>query len=143
MMMLDSKKMYTGTQVCLYISIFIIIDLMVVSIWLFTSTTDDTFFSHFSFASTVASIILSILAIFMSVMGEVKTQVIRDRIENETKEITNLTERLEKRMIDVLTKIKAIDDNTADIKAALTEHPDDVQLTSIKDDNFVSNNKEL
>jgi Na+-transporting methylmalonyl-CoA/oxaloacetate decarboxylase gamma subunit len=143
MMMLDSKKMYTGTQVCLYISIFIIIDLMVVSIWLFTSTADDTFFSHFSFASTVASIILSILAIFMSVMGEVKTQVIRDRIENETKEITNLTERLEKRMIDVLTKIKAIDDNTADIKAALTEHPDDVQLTSIKDDNFVSNNKEL
>lgn len=138
-MMRDDEKVYSDTQLYFYISLLIIVNLIAVSIWLFTATADDKFFSHFSFASTVASIILSILAIFMSVMGEAKTQSIRERIERETKEITNLTNRLEEKLAEVLERINSIDDNTSDIRAALIKHPNDVQITSAQNNVLTSN----
>lgn len=134
--------MYKLKDILLCISIIIIIDLVLVIIWLFTATADTNFFSHFSFASTVASIILSILAIFMSVMGEAKTQLIRDRIESETRVVTDLANRLDENIKDVLEKIKTIDDNTANIKSVLKEHPENVQITSIQNDDLTINDND-
>lgn len=115
-------------QALIYVLMGVIINLLLIIVWLITAVKDENFVSHFSFASTVASIILSVLAIFMSFIGESKTQIIRDKIENETKEIMLITNRFEEYMDGVLGKIDKIIKNTDKIQAAINEHPDEVRI---------------
>ena len=124
------QKIYSSNQLWLRISAVVIVDLVLVIVWLFTSRTDSDFVSHFSFASTVASIILSVLAIFMSVTGESKTQSIRDRIEQEADEIIKVTGNLETQMRDLTGKIEVIVHNTDNIKAVVNEYPETPTLAS-------------
>lgn len=123
-------KVYSKNQLWLRICIVIIINLVFVGIWLFTTRKETEFVSHFSFASTVTSIVLSVLAIFMSVTGEAKTQAIRDRIEQEADEIIKVTARLENHMNSLSGKIEVVVHNTDNIKAAINEHPETPQITS-------------
>ncbi len=48
---------------------------------------NEEFSSWISFASTVTSIILSVIAIFMSISGENKTDLMRDKMEEASKKI--------------------------------------------------------
>lgn len=121
------EYMLTKTEIVLSI---VVLDLLLVIIWLLTYPPNENFFSHFSFASTVASIILSILAIFMSVIGEAKTQIIRDRIEQEAKEIANITSCFEANMKNLLSNTEIIIKNTDSIKAVVNEKPNEPQITS-------------
>ena len=91
------------------------------------------FFSHFSFASTVTSIILSVLAIFMSVTGESKTQAIRDRIEEEADDIVKVSGKLEIQMQELSEKIAIVVHNTDNIKAVISEPNENPQITSGSD----------
>jgi len=68
--------------------------LLAIIVWLFTEKSDPDFIERFSFAATLSSIILSVLAIFMSVSGEAKTQSIRDKIEKEVDTIERDTQRI-------------------------------------------------
>lgn len=121
----NQGKIYSKDQLLLYICVVAIVNLALIIIWLFTERTDSNFISHFSFASTVTSIILSVLAIFMSVSGETKTQVIRDRIEQEADEIVDVTNRLEFQMKDLSRQIEVIVHNTDYIlKGSVSEHPE-------------------
>lgn len=115
------KKVYSKTQLRFYISIVIIVVLVGIIIWLFSIHNDENFVSHFSFASTITSIVLSVLAIFMSVSGESKTQAIRDKIEREADEIMETTRRWDDRM-------KAILDNTNDIRATVNINQDSSKI---------------
>lgn len=117
----DDKK-YSSNQLWLRICIVAIVNLVLIIVWLFTANDDPNFISHFSFASTVTSIILSVLAIFMSVSGESKTQVIRDRIEQEADEIVDVTNRLESQMKELSGKIDVIMHTTDNIKAAINDY---------------------
>lgn len=136
-----NEKKYTSTEILLYISIFIIINLILISIWIFTATKDQNFFSHFSFASTVASIILSVLAIFMSVMGESKTEIIRDRIEQEAKEIVAVTKKFENNMDSLLKIEEKMDDIKADIKTVINKNPEIHLASADIDSSDIRNNK--
>ena len=124
------KKKYSSNQLWIRICIIIIADLIFALIWCFTARTDSDFISHFSFASTVTSIILSVLAIFMSVTGESKTQVIRDRIEEEADDIVKVTNKLEDQIKDLSEKLTIVVYNTDNIKAAISEPREDPQVIS-------------
>ena len=118
---LDEIK-YSSNQLWIRFCIMVIVNLVFIIVWLFTSYRDEMFVSHFSFASTVTSIILSVLAIFMSVTGEAKTQAIRDRIEREADEIITVTANLESQMKDLSGKIEIVVHNTEKIQAVVNEH---------------------
>lgn len=65
-----------------------------ICIWQFAGTTDsDAFIAQFSFASTIASIILSVLAIIMSITGEGKTEHIKDQLHESAKDIIKNTKK--------------------------------------------------
>lgn len=113
------EKVYSKNQFNVCVCIIVIVNLVMICVWLFTANADSNFASHFSFASTVTSIILSVLAIFMSVTGESKTQTIRERIEQEADEITEVTEKLEKEISSISEKISIVVNNTDSIRSAV------------------------
>lgn len=124
------NRYYSSDQVRLLICMLVIINLVLVIVWLFTSCNEEGFFAHFSFASTVTSIILSVLAIFISVTGEFKTQTIRDRIDQEADEMITVTSRLESRMDDLSGQINVIAHNTDNIYASVNAHPEIPQVAN-------------
>lgn len=124
------KKRYSSNQLWIRICLIIILNLVLLIIWCFTSRTEQDFVSHFSFASTVTSIILSVLAIFISVSGESKTQIIRDRIEEEANDITELTRRLENKIEELSNRIEIVIHNTDNIKAVIREPNEAPQIVS-------------
>ena len=126
----SEPKIYSRNQLRIRICIFIIFVLIAMVLWLFTATKDPSFASHFSFASTIASIILSVLAIFISISGESKTQVIRDKIEKEADDVICVSNKLEKQISDLSEKFDVVVQNTASLKAKLTQKPADPLLTS-------------
>ncbi len=126
----SEPKIYSRNQLRIRIAIVIIFVLIAMVLWLFTATKDPSFASHFSFASTVASIILSVLAIFISISGESKTQVIRDKIEKEADDVICVSNKLEKQISDLSEKFDIVVQNTASLKAKLTQKPADPLLTS-------------
>ena len=127
------KKIYSSNQLWIRICIVVIVNLVLLLVWCFTTRTDPDFFSHFSFASTVTSIILSVLAIFMSVTGESKTQAIRDRIEEEADDIVKVSGKLEIQMQELSEKIAIVVHNTDNIKAVISEPNENPQITSGSD----------
>ena len=100
-------------------------------LWLFTATKDPSFASHFSFASTVASIILSVLAIFISISGEAKTQVIRDKIEKEADDVICVSNKLEKQISDLSKKFDVVVQNTSSLNSKLIQNSENSQVTNI------------
>ena len=86
------------------------------------------FSSWISFASTVASIILSVLAIIMSITGEAKTEAMRNQMEDAT------------RMLD-----KAVENITSEneyINRSIAHLQEKIDSMSEKVDNFSKENKE-
>lgn len=69
-------------------------------IWLITSGTytDNSFPELVSFASTISSIILSVIAIIMSITGESKTEAMKNQMEETAKRIDIVTNELHKDM---------------------------------------------
>ena len=53
------------------------------------------FASWISFASTITSIILSVIAIFMSISGENKTDAMRDKMEDASKKLEGTAKEIE------------------------------------------------
>lgn len=64
-----------------------------ICVWQFAGVTNsDEFIKQFSFASTITSIILSVLAIIFSIAGEGKTEHIKEQLQESAKGI-NKTQR--------------------------------------------------
>lgn len=66
-------------------------------VWLIATKTADNedFTAWISFASTITSIILSVLAIIMSISGENKSEVARNQLEETSKKIDLAVESME------------------------------------------------
>lgn len=108
---------------------YLIVIAAMVCIWLFSVKTygDSAFVSQMSFASTITSIILSVLAIIMSITGEGKTEHIKEQLETTAKEIQESQQKVNEinksvedalkklnQSIDVLNdKIERISEDTA------------------------------
>lgn len=85
---------------------------------------NQEFMNWISFASTVVSIILSVIAIILSITGERKTDYIRNEMQETAKQLNNLTnslteenkkyiENLEKNIEELSCVIKMIPEQTA------------------------------
>lgn len=70
-------------------STYLIVIATMICVWLFSLITyeKDGFVGQVSFASTITSIILSVLAIIMSITGEGKTEHIKEQLEATAKDI--------------------------------------------------------
>jgi hypothetical protein len=86
------------------------------------------FSSWISFASTVASIILSVLAIIMSITGEAKTEAMRNQMEDATR-----------RLDEAVENITSANEN---IKCSIVDLQGKIDSMSEKVDNFSKENKE-
>lgn len=123
---LDEKIKYEKQKIhCRYISCICI----AISIWLITTSTykQSGFIEQISFASTITSIILSVIAIILSITGEGKTEGIRNQMMETTQELRNTVktvqginkgvesslEELKKGLNELQEKIDTIPDNTA------------------------------
>ena len=71
--------------------------------------TADRFGEMLSFAGTVSSIILSIVAIFMSINGEGKNDEIRREMSNSSNKLAETADRLENHLDNVLTQIEELE----------------------------------
>ena len=66
-----------------------------ICIWQFAgNATEEQFVSQFSFASTITSIILSVLAIIMSITGEGKTEHIKEQLQEAAKNIDKTQKKI-------------------------------------------------
>ncbi len=85
----EKTKLHSRYIVCISIGIVV---------WLVATGKANTeeFSSWISFASTVASIILSVIAIIMSITGENKTNTMRDKMEEASRKIEKASEAMEK-----------------------------------------------
>lgn len=96
--------------------------------FLITNTySQEGFVNQFSFASTIASIILSVLAIIMSISGEGKTETIRNEMSEAVQDMRDTVEivkdvnngvidnleELKKSLSELQIKIEKLPDNTA------------------------------
>ena len=130
------KKRHSRKDFYLFVCILLIINLVLMCVWLFTAHCDKQFVAHFSFASTVTSIILSVLAIFLSITGELKTQTLRERIEQEAEVITDVTAELRNQMQGLTNKIDMVQNETNKISGALNKNPDVTQLVSSEENSL-------
>lgn len=81
-----------------------------VLVWLIAtgSAKDEEFPNWVSFASTIASIILSVLAIIMSITGENKSEVARNQLEETSKKIDSAVESMKKINDNTIENISSI-----------------------------------
>lgn len=82
-----------------------------IMIWLLATGQSNTeeFSDWVSFASTITSIILSVIAIIMSISGESKTDSMREKIEETVKKLENTAEQIEiasKANIECINEVK-------------------------------------
>lgn len=92
---------------------YLIIIAVMICIWLFAELTygDDNFISQISFASTITSIILSVLAIIMSITGENKSEVARNQLEETSKKIDLAVESMQKINVNTINNISSVQDS--------------------------------
>ena len=83
-----AKKDYTYLVV-----IVLIVAIFMISLSLYTN---ENAMSLFSFASTIASIILSVIAIILTITSETKNATIKDKLEKSVKQLEKTTKLLRK-----------------------------------------------
>ena len=126
----NKEKKYTEKDKQICIGRMLLIDFIIISVWLFTASGNEQFAAHFSFASTVTSIILSVLAIFMSVSNESKTQTIREKIEQEAETITKLSAEMKEKIIGLSDKMDSVVTSTSNIEAKIYTGASHVEIAS-------------
>lgn len=85
----DRIKLHARYLVCIFGGVVI---------WLITTgtSTDEKFPEWISFASTITSIILSVIAIIMSITGESKTDAMRNQMEETSAKLERTAKAIEK-----------------------------------------------
>ncbi|MBR0343419.1 MAG: hypothetical protein IJH64_14445 [Oscillospiraceae bacterium] len=115
----NDRKKYSANQVKVIVYRIVAFVLVLIIAVLISIHDDPAFVSRFAFASTITSIILSVLAIFLSLVGEMKTQTLREKIEEETATITRLTEKMDNDLNLLGVQIKSLQHKTEEIQADL------------------------
>ena len=68
-------------------------------------------FSHFSFAGTITSIVLSVLAIFMTIQSEAKNENVKSEINIAIDSLRKINEQLENNINSSISKLNEINNN--------------------------------
>jgi len=123
------EKVYSRKDKYIIILICVIIILVLVLVWQLSRTTDEQFAAEFTFAATISSIILSIVAIFMSITSESKTSVIREKIEKEADDIEEATKEMKMMLQQLGGKIDSIKEDTGIIQASINNIDQSVPIS--------------
>lgn len=113
--MIEEEKKYSKKDLMILMLSCVDIFLIFVLIWAFSRKTNEQFVAELTFAATVSSIILSIVAIFMSISGEAKTASIRDKIEKEAEEIESTSNEMKSFFQQLDGKVDLIKSDTRKI----------------------------
>lgn len=84
----------------------------------------QTFVNQLSFASTIASIILSVLAIIMSISGEGKTEGIRNQMSETTMELRKTVETVQTINEGVINSLNQLEDGINELQTRIEQIPD-------------------
>lgn len=127
-----------------FIYIVVILFLLMVFISTFILADNDTVLAYISFASTITSVILSVLAIFMTVISEYKNEntktkidMATDKIEQSTSQLLSVQEKLDKnlpayqqvvsRLDGILERIQNIETHTEKLEELVQVQNDDLK----------------
>lgn len=127
------EKKFTRKDIALVCLICLIIILICIIIWALSTKANDQFVAEFSFAATISSIILSILAIIMSITGESRTAVLREKIEKEADAIEKATDEMKKLLQELERKIDSVHTDTDVIRATLSQKQQNVGILQTKE----------
>lgn len=86
---------------------------------------NENFSSLISFASTITSIILSVIAIFMSISGENKSELLRDKMEEASKKIEKTAKDIETANKESIKNITELKTEMDELKELLKNLPDE------------------
>lgn len=99
-------------------------------------SSQSTFVDQFSFASTITSIVLSVIAIWMSITGERGTIEIKDkilhaseRLEKTTSNVEKINSNYQKEISDQITSLEYIQKKLDEIVLSFTDVKDEMSLT--------------
>lgn len=94
-------------------------------IWLITTGTssNEKFPELISFASTITSIILSVIAIIMSITGESKTDAMRNQMERTTKKLEDTVDIVENANRENVGNIKELKENIKILEKKIENMP--------------------
>lgn len=135
-------KLHSRYLVCISVGIII---------WLIATGQANTeeFANWISFASTITSIILSVIAIIMSIFGESKTDSMREKIEETVKKLENTAKQIEQANEESIENINDIKGKVDELKDVLQSIPDKTvermqtvyKVNNIDNDNTENSNK--
>lgn len=96
----------------------------------------NAFVAQFDFASTIVSIVLSVIAIWLSISGEQKTTEIKDkivesadRLSKTTKNVRNLNNQYKETMDNQLEKLENVQKQLSDLLASVADVKEQVAVT--------------
>lgn len=94
-------------------------------IWIIATGQANTeqFADWISFASTITSIILSVIAIILSITGEGKTDAVRDKIEEAVKKLEKTANDIENANSDSVKNINEVKREIVSLKESLKDIP--------------------
>ena len=100
-------------------------------VWLITTGTssNEKFPELISFASTITSIILSVIAIIMSITGESKTDAMRNQMERTTKKLEDTVNTVEHANRENVGNIRELKENIKILEKKIENMP--VEVTEV------------
>jgi hypothetical protein len=111
---------------------------------------NDAFVDQFSFASTVTSIVLSVVAIWMSISGEQNTNEIKNNIMGTAERLARTTDKIELvntnidlKMNEQLASLTDLNNGLQSIFSNITSIKDEMLVTNEKINCFLTTDKEL
>ena len=98
-----------------------------ICIWQFAGITgNDVFIAQFSFASTITSIILSVLAIIMSITGEDKTEHIKDQLHESAKDISKTQRKIKEINDNIENNLRKLDHEISNLHIEIEKLPETI-----------------
>lgn len=99
-----------------------------ICVWIFSGKTawSEGFVAQMSFAGTITSIILSVLAIIMSISGENKTESIKDKLEDTVKELDVIIKKMENANDISIENTRELKENINELSQKMTHIPDEM-----------------
>ena len=98
-----------------------------ICIWQFSGISNgEEFVAQFSFASTITSIVLSVLAIIMSISGEGKTEHIKDQLQESVKNINISQKKLKKINNTIVDNLEKLNQEISNLHTEIEKLPENV-----------------
>lgn len=112
----NEKEIYSIKDIAIIVSVYCIVILIINLVWIMAIKPNEKFAETVSFASTLSSIILSVLAIIISIAFESRTGAIHIKMESEMNEIFQANAEMKGIIKNIKKNLKQLDTKTSNIQ---------------------------